>query len=248
MAPSIILVRPQLGVNVGATARAMLNCNLTDLRLVAPREGWPNPHAIAPASGADTVINNITVYEDVESAIADCQFILGASARKQRELVLPVYDLDQSIAQLRHHQDVNMAKTAILFGPEASGLSNDGLAVCDGLLTIPLNPDFSSLNLAQAVLLVAYQYWSSSDDLKVADGEKGQINDLMYTDHPPAPKAEVTYLIDRLDDELENHGFYPTPEMTPHMKQTITNLFYRMGLSQKEVKVLHGVISALTGN
>jgi tRNA/rRNA methyltransferase len=238
MAPAIILVRAQLGANIGAAARAMLNCNLTDLRLVAPREGWPNDHAIAPASGADKILDNITVYDDLPSAVADCQFVLGASARKSRELVLPVFDLNQSIVQIKHHETELNAQTAILFGPEASGLSNNDLAVCDGLLTIPLNPKFSSLNLAQAVLLVAYHYWSTGD-------MNGLEDNLMYTDHPPAPKGEVGYLIKRLDDELQTRGFYPTPEMAPHMKQTINNLFHRIGLSEKEVKVLHGVISAL---
>ncbi|NRA31310.1 MAG: RNA methyltransferase, partial [Parvularculaceae bacterium] len=154
--PIIILVRPQMGENIGAAARAMLNFGLDAMRLVAPRDGWPNPNAKAMAAGAGRVLDGVRVFDTVAEATADCSYVLATTAR-QRGLFLPVMDAEES-AQKISERTAQGERTAILFGGEASGLATDDVAHANAVLTLPVNPDFSSLNLAQAVLLCAYDW------------------------------------------------------------------------------------------
>ena len=155
--PAIILVRPQLGENIGTAARAMLNCGLMDLRLVAPRDGWPNVKALNAASGADAVIGQARLFESVADAVADLNSVFASTARG-REMVKPVFTPRQAAAKLH---PASATHAGILFGPERSGLSNDDVVLADAIIEVPLNPAFSSLNLAQAVLIICYE-WSAA--------------------------------------------------------------------------------------
>ena len=168
--PVIILVRPQLGQNIGKAARAMLNFGLTELRLVAPRDGWPNPDAGPAASGADTVLEKAEVFASVEEAIADCSLVFASTVRR-RDLVMPVVGPEAMATDIR----ACAGRTAILFGPERSGLETDDVAVARQIITVPINPEFGSLNLAQAVILVAYE-WSKG--LSIGDGALAQPPEL----------------------------------------------------------------------
>ncbi|MDP8912271.1 MAG: RNA methyltransferase, partial [Pseudomonadota bacterium] len=162
--PAIVLVRPQLGENIGKAARAMLNFGLTDLRLVTPRDGWPNPAAGPAASGADIVLENARVFESVAEAVADCPFVYATTVRK-RGLVVPVVTPEAVAREIR----TNSGTSAILFGAERSGLETEEAAVAQKIVTVPINPEFRSLNLAQAVILVAYE-WSKHGDLAIPTG------------------------------------------------------------------------------
>ena len=160
--PAIILVAPQLGENIGAVARAMLNCGLTDLRLVNPRDGWPNPAAEAMASGAVVVLEQARVFDTVEAAIADLQAVYATTARG-RDMLKPVVTPRQAVTEIHQHSQIGQ-RCGILFGPERAGLSNEDLVYADAALMVPLHPGFSSLNLAQAVLLVAYEWFQAQDN------------------------------------------------------------------------------------
>ena len=158
--PALLLVRPQLGENIGAVARAMLNFGLADMRLVAPRDGWPNDRATAMASGAQIVLDRAMLFETTRAALADCAFVLATTARP-RECRLPVFDPAGAAAELKAR--VNRGEQcAVMFGPERSGLENDDVLRADAIVSIPVNPGFASLNIAQAVLVIAYE-WAKAD-------------------------------------------------------------------------------------
>ncbi len=163
--PVIVLVRPQLGQNIGKAARAMLNFGLTEMRLVAPRDGWPNPDAGPAASGADVVLERAQVFETVQDAIADCSLVFASTVRR-RDLVMPVLAPEQMADQIH----TSAERTAILFGAERSGLETEEVALANAIVTVPINPNFASLNLAQAVILLAYE-WSRRANLAHSAGE-----------------------------------------------------------------------------
>ena len=228
--PVIVLVRPQLGQNIGKAARAMLNFGLTEMRLVAPRDGWPNPDAGPAASGADIVLEQAKVFETTEAAIADCSTVFASTVRR-RDLVMPVVgpeEMAESIA-------ASDKRTAILFGPERSGLETEEVALANAIVTVPINPEFASLNLAQAVILLAYE-WS-----KRAGLAQPTVKEL----EEPAPHGELEGLIGHLDEELVAKGYFHPPSRTQATRNTVRTIFTKTGWSSREVKAIRGIIRAL---
>ncbi|KQN90900.1 rRNA methyltransferase [Sphingomonas sp. Leaf231] len=228
--PVIVLVRPQLGENIGKAARAMLNFGLTELRLVAPRDGWPNPQAGPAASGADLVLEGAEVFESVADAVADCAHVYATTVRK-RGVTKPVVTPEQA-AQVIHRA---AARSAILFGPERSGLETDDVAVARTIITVPINPEFGSLNLAQAVILVAYE-WSKG--LALASPPTVDIE-------PPAAQIELDGMIAQLDALLDEGGYYFPPDRTPATRRMLRTLLTKPGWSGPEVRTVRGILSSL---
>jgi tRNA/rRNA methyltransferase len=235
-APAVILVAPQLAENIGTTARAMLNCGLTDLRLVRPRPAWPHPRAVAAAAGADAVLDGARVFARTEEAIADLHYVYATTARP-REGVKAVLTARAAAAEARARLE-HGERSGYLFGPERTGLENDDVALADALLTVPLNPEFSSLNLAQAVLLAAYEWRMSGDATPDRTLVAGRAE--------PATKAEVLDFFTRLEAELDDCGFLRNTEMRPTMVRNIRSIFYRAELMAHEVRTLHGILTGLT--
>lgn len=234
---AVVLVKPQLGENIGMVARAMWNCGLNDLRLVKPRDGWPSDKARASASGADIVIDNAKVFETTEEAIADLEFVFATTARL-RDMTKGVFTPESAAAELRSRVSAG-GKAGVLFGPEASGLDNDDIALADAAITVPLNPEFTSLNLAQAVLLIGYEWFKSAD--KTPDQEFKMPDDTRM-----ATREEVLMMLEHLESELDARGFLRPPEKRPIMVRNIRNVFWRAGFTEKEVRTFRGIISALT--
>jgi tRNA/rRNA methyltransferase len=228
--PIIVLVRPQLGENIGKAARAMLNFGLTELRLVAPRDGWPNPDAGPSAAGADDVLAEARVYETLAEAVADCAHVFATTVRK-RGVTKPVATPEEAARAIR----AEPGRSALVFGPERSGLETDDVALCRTILTVPVNPDFGSLNLAQAVILCAYE-WS-----KAATLAQPTLTDL----HPPAPQAELEGMIEQLEGLLEAAGYFYPPHRTTATKRTLRSLLTKPGWDHLEVRTLRGVLSTL---
>ncbi len=232
--PAIILVRPQLGENIGTAARAMLNCGLMDLRLVAPRDGWPNVKALNAASGADAVIGQARLFDSVADAVADLNSVFASTARG-REMVKSVLTPRQAAAKLRPN---STSHAGILFGPERSGLSNDDVVLADAIIEVPLNPAFSSLNLAQAVLIICYEWSVAAQETAPEYLPAGRS--------PAARKKEILNFFNMLEGELDARDFYPTTAMRPKMVSNLRNLFQRIELSQQDVKSLFGIVKSLT--
>ncbi|WP_085809972.1 TrmH family RNA methyltransferase [Sphingomonas sp. TZW2008] len=230
--PVIVLVRPQLGENIGKTARAMLNFGLTEMRLVAPRDGWPNPAAGPAASGADTVLANAQVFDTVADAVADCPHVYATTVRK-RGVTKPVVTPEQAAEGMR----AASGRSAILFGPERSGLETDDVALARTILTVPINPAFGSLNLAQAVILVAYE-WSKGEAL--ASPPEVDLG-------VPAPQEELEGMIGQLDAMLVAANFFFPPDRTPATRRTLRTLLTKPGWTSQEVRTMRGVLSALAG-
>jgi len=230
-APVIVLVRPQLGQNIGKAARAMLNFGLTEMRLVAPRDGWPNPDAGPAASGADIVLEQAAVFATVQEAIADCSMVFASTVRR-RELVMPVVGPETMADRIME----SPARSAILFGPERSGLETEEVALANAIVTVPINPEFGSLNLAQAVILLAYE-WSRRTSLAQPPARELE---------PPAPHGEVDGLIVQLEDSLAEKGYFHPPSRTQATKNTLRTIFTKTGWSSREVKAIRGVIRALS--
>ena len=231
--PIIVLVRPQLGQNIGKAARAMLNFSLDEMRLVAPRDGWPNPDAGPAASGADIVLERAQVFDSVHDAIADCSLVFASTVRR-RDLVMPVVGPGEMAERIG---GAPLQRSAILFGPERSGLETEEVALASAIVTVPINPDFASLNLAQAVILLAYE-WS-----KRAALAQPTTKDV----EPPAPHGELEGLIGQLDEELERKGYFHPPSRTQATRNTLRTIFTKSGWSSREVKAMRGVIRALVG-
>lgn len=230
--PVIVLVRPQLGENIGKAARAMLNFGLIEMRLVTPRDGWPNPSAGPAASGADIVLEQARVYDRVADAVADCTHVYATTVRK-RGVTKPVVTPEQAGRAIH----ASAGRTAILFGPERSGLETDDVALAREIITVPINAEFGSLNLAQAVILVAYE-WSKGVELASPP----------ETDLPlPAPHEELEGLIGQLFIALESTDFFYPPDRTPVTKRTLRTLLTKPGWSSQEVRTLRGVLSAFAG-
>ena len=235
-APAVILVNPQLGENIGAAARAMLNFGLTDLRLVAPRDGWPNPASEPTAAGAMQVLESAKVYETTAEAVADLNFLMAATARR-RELEIPVMGTGDAGATLRAHP-----KSGILFGPEKAGLKNADVVLCDYILTYPINPAFQSLNLAQAVILTAYE-WSRI-------GNEGEASNLVQPTAegeslPPAPQDELEGLITHLEGMLAPKGYFFPDARAEATRRNLRTVLTKPGWNHLEIRTLRGVLSSL---
>jgi tRNA/rRNA methyltransferase len=237
-APAIVLVGPQLGENIGSAARAMANFGLHDLRLVAPRDGWPNRKAKATASGAEGIIDAVRVFASTEKAIADLNFVYATSARV-RDLPKPMIGPREAVAELRARAARNEA-VGVLFGRERWGLTNEEIGLADAIVTFPVNPKFASLNLAQAVLLVSYEWMSGG-----LFGELPARTDVPALDLTPASKAHLFGLMRHLEEALEPSGYFRTPDMKPTMVQNLRAILQRAGLTREEIDVLHGVVAAL---
>jgi tRNA/rRNA methyltransferase len=228
--PAIVLVRPQLGENIGKAARAMLNFGLTDLRLVAPRDGWPNPSAGPAAAGADVVLEQARIYETLAEAVADCAHVYATTVRK-RGVTKPVVDAEQA-ARAIHAEP---GRSAYVFGPERSGLETEDVALARAILTVPINPEFGSLNLAQAVILCAYE-WSKQVNLV-----QPTVEELL----PPAPQKELEGMIAQLEAMLAPTGFYYPVNRAAATRRTLRGLLTKPGWNHLEVRTLRGVLSAL---
>ncbi len=237
-APVVILVHPQLAENIGSCARAMLNCGLTEMRLVKPRTKWPHPNAFASASGADQVLNNAVVYETTADAVADLQQTFATTAR-QRGMAKPLMTAREAAAKIRDFA-TGGERCGILFGPERTGLENDDVAAADFAVTVPLNPGFTSLNLGQAVLILAYEWYQAG----------GPTNDapMMGTKRrrsPAAGKQDMQALFEHLEDELGRAGFLYPLDKRPRMIRNIRTMLLRAGMTEQEVRTFRGMVKAL---
>jgi tRNA/rRNA methyltransferase len=236
-APEIILVHPQIGENIGTAARAMLNCGLAGLRLVKPREAWPNEKAVTSSSGATIVLDGARLYGTSAEAVADLHRLYAATARP-RDMVKPVLSPRAAAAEMRAAA-ARGERLGILFGAERSGLDNDDLTLADAIIEVPANPDFSSLNLAQAVLICAYEWRLSGLEEEDGAARRGRPGAV------PATKDDMAGLFGHLEAELDLAGFLYPPEKRPAMVRNIRNLFARADLTEQEVRTLRGVIAAL---
>jgi tRNA/rRNA methyltransferase len=210
----------------------MLNFGLTDLRLVSPRDGWPNPSAGPAASGADIVLEQARVFETVAEAVADCPFVYATTVRK-RGLVVPVVSPEETAREVR----TNPGRSAILFGAERSGLETEEVAIAQKIVTVPINPEFRSLNLAQAVILIAYE-WSKHGELAVpTEGEEIE---------PRAPQEHLEGLIGQWNEALEKAGYFFPPDRTPATLNTIRTILSKAGWSTREIQAMRGMVRAMT--
>jgi tRNA/rRNA methyltransferase len=234
--PSIILIQPQLGENIGAAARVMLNFGLTDLRIVSPRDGWPNPKAVDMAKGAKDVIKNAQVFDSLKNASHDIHRIYATTARP-RDMVKTVFTPRKCIEEVNKHSN-NGEKCAIIFGPERSGLSNDDIVFADAITSIPVAPEYTSLNLAQAVSLLCYEWFSSNDQTKDEEFELGNSK--------IASKQEIANMFEHLEKELDNTDFFKLPDKRPKMVRNIRNIFIRANLTDQDVRTIRGIIKSLT--
>ena len=235
--PAIILVEPQLGENIGTAARAMLNCGLDDLRLVRPRDGWPSEKAVAAASGADIVLEKARLYPSVAAAISDLVHVFAATAR-DRGMVRREVTPRRAATEMRAWLGAGEA-CGVLIGPERTGLLNDDLALADTVLTVPLNPAFASLNLAQAVMIVGYEWFTA---------HTAPPPETLHTGHSrPADKAELLRFFEHFEEALDQSGFLRHPDKRPSMTRNLRNLFQRAFPTEQELRTLHGIITAFTG-
>lgn len=234
--PAVVLVEPQLGENIGMVARAMANFGLGELRLVAPRDGWPNEKARAAASRADHVIDGVAVFDTLREAIADMNYVLATTAR-ERDGFKPVLGPVEAGRSLRG-QFAEGRKCAVLFGRERFGLYNEEVALADAIVTFPVNPAFASLNIAQAVLLMSYEWMKSglADETDTA---------FRGPETPPAPREALLGLLDHLDDALSARGYFRPATKKPKMLDNLRAVLTRPGFSEAEIKVLRGVVASL---
>ena len=233
MPPAIILHRPQLGENIGSAARVMLNFGLTELRLVEPRDGWPNAAAEPLSAGALDAGIDVSVFETVESAIADLGTVLATTARP-RGMEKAVVDAAGGVDLIKSRG----LKAGILFGAENHGLPSDVVGLADAILTYPVNPSFASLNLAQAVGVFCASWGASAGAIGRWEGEKAGID-------PLAPKQDLIRMFEHLEEELERAGYFYPPDKTPLMKTNIRNAFVRGDWTTQEVRTFRGAIKAL---
>jgi tRNA/rRNA methyltransferase len=237
--PAFILSHPQLGENIGAAARAMLNFGLTDLRLVAPRDGWPNRKAEAMAAGADEVLKAARVFKTTEDAVADLGLIFATTGR-DRLMSKRVATPDEAVAELAAELGQRHA-CGILFGAERTGLTNEEVILADAILTVPTNPDFSSLNLAQSVAVVGYEWWKGTHDkpsFKVP---------MKFQRMKPASKEDLIGFFEHIEGELDRTEFLFPPAKRAAMVQNLRNMWHRAGLTYQEVQTLRGIVRSLTG-
>lgn len=235
-APAVVLVTPQLGENIGAAARAMMNCGLADLRLVAPRDGWPNLAAERAAVGALDLMPPVRVFDHLGAAIADLTMVYATTAR-DRNMVKPIVTARQAATEARAHI-VAGGKAGFLFGPERTGLLSDDISLANKLVTVPLNPAFTSLNLGQAVLLIGYEWFQSGDATPPSQLPMGGTL--------PATQAELQNFFAHVERELDACGFLRNEEARPHMIRNLRAMWQRAQLTEQEVRTLHGMIKELT--
>lgn len=233
--PVVVLVEPQLGENIGSAVRAMGNFGLSRLRLVNPREGWPNPKAVTFASGADRILENAEVFPDLRAALADLNFVAAATAR-ERGMQKSVLGADavaaEAVARIAGGENVGL-----VFGRERTGLYTEEVSLADVILTLPVNPAFASLNLGMAVAVVAYEWF------KLASG--GALPFQQPDRYPIADKADLLAFFDHVEKELDEALFFRSPEKKPVTIRNIRNIFHRVGLTRQDIATLHGMVAAL---
>ncbi len=234
--PLMVLVRPQMGENIGAAARAMLNFGCARMRLVAPRDGWPNPKATAMASGASPVLDRAGVFDDLPAAIADCDYVYATTARA-RGLTKPVRTPERAMSEARAMTAAGK-RVAVLFGPERAGLENTDVTRANAIITVPVNPAFYSLNLAQCVLLVAYEF------MRQTSTTPPEVMAMAGTDFASAIEREK--LGDHAEAELLRAGFFFPPEKAGMMQLNLRNMWSRLGLTRADVQTLHGMLRQLS--
>src|SRR5580698_4765709 len=233
--PVVVLVEPQLGENIGAAARAMANFGLSRLRLVKPRQSWPNEKAQVMAAGADRILDGAELYDTLDQAIADCSFVLATTARAHDQ-AKPVIGPAEAARQIAPR--VTAGETvAIVFGRERNGLENDEVALADRIVTLPVNPAFASLNLAQAIVIIAYEWFKLSTAEKLPFG--------MPDKSAPAPKQQLLAFFAALERELEKVEFFRPPDKRETMQINLRNIFSRMQPTQQDIQTLHGVIMSI---
>lgn len=230
--PKFVLVRPQMGENIGAAARAMLNFGLDQMRLVNPRDGWPNPDAVAMASGAGRVLDEVTVFETTAEAVADCNFVFATTAR-HRDMTNPILTPERAMEKTRTLIDRGQ-KVAILFGPERAGLENVDVALANALISVPVNPDFASLNLAQCVLLTAYEWRRQSVELAPEV--------VAFANTEFASLLEVEKLAEHFEGRMQEAGFFFPLTKAEGMKVNLRNMWSRMPMTRADVMMLHGML------
>lgn len=234
--PVVILVEPQMGENIGAAARAMANFGLARLRLVKPREPWPNPQARKMASGADRILDDAVLYDTVEEAVGDCALLLATTARPHDQ-AKPVVDAEEA-ARLAAPMIAAGETVGIMFGRERIGLEGREVALADRIVTLPVNPAFASLNLAQAVIIIAYEWFKQAT--------AGALPFTMPVRSPQAAKQQLLAFFSTLEGELEKVEFFRPPDKRDTMQTNLRNIFTRMALTQQDIRTLHGVITAIS--
>ncbi|MBF9031468.1 TrmJ/YjtD family RNA methyltransferase [Rhodobacterales bacterium HKCCE3408] len=230
--PVLILVRPQMGENIGAAARAMWNFGLSRMRVVGPRDGWPNERAVALASGAGRVLDAAGVFDTVAAAIADCDMVLATTARPRgltKEIVSP-----ERAGEIARAFGAEGKRVGILFGPERAGLENAEIVQADAIVSVPVNPDFPSLNLAQCVLLIAYEWQRAGGAVEPS------VMEMAGTDFAGA--AEIAALGDHYEGRLDEAGFFFPDSKAPGMKMTLRNMWSRLPLTRADVQTFHGIL------
>lgn len=229
--PVFVLVRPQMGENIGAAARAMWNFGLDRMRIVSPRDGWPNQKAVAMASGAGRLLDEAVIYDDLSQSIADCTHVYATTARP-REMIKPVLTPEDALADMVSRMGRG-ERIAVLFGPERAGLENDDVALANTIVTVPVNPEFASLNLGQCVLLTAYEWGRQNGGIvETTPGPELQL----------ASHVEIQKLAEHYEDRLEDAGFFFPPDKADHMRRNLRNLWSRMPLARGDVQILHGIL------
>ncbi len=230
--PAMVLVRPQMGENIGAAARAMWNFGLDRMRIVAPRDGWPNQKAVAMSSGAGRLLDEALLSPDVPGALSDCTFVLATTARP-RDMTKTVYTPEAAMTEMAR-RIARGEKTAVLFGPERAGLENEDIAFANGIISVPVNPQFASLNLAQCVLLCSYE-WQRATETAPAVVEAMAGTDL-------AEHHEVEHLARHYEDRMQEAGFFFPDHKADSMKVNLRNMWSRLPLTRAEVQMLHGMM------
>ncbi len=230
--PVFILVRPQMGENIGAAARAMLNFGLERMRIVGPRDGWPNPKAVAMASGAARLLDHAGLFADLPGAIADCDFVFATTARG-RELVKEVVTPERAMEMARA-MGAEGKKVGVLFGPERAGLENDDIVRANAIVTVPVNPDFPSLNLGQCVMLLGYEWQRQGSEAPAS------VMELARTEF--ASREDVDRLADHFEERLDAAGFFFPETKAKGMKANLRNMWGRLGLTRAEVQTFHGML------
>lgn len=237
--PSIILVQTQMPENIGAAARAMMNFGLNDMRLVAPRDGWPNSRAYDLAGHAAPILDNARVFASLNEAVADRKRVYAATARA-REMVKPVFTPAEAMEKMQAEEDV-----ALVFGPERTGLANDDVAIADAIITIPTASDLTSLNVGQSVVVLAYEWYQRAGGGGQGSGTTGPEASAIGEKKPLADKRELQGFLDRLERELDAVDFWKVDEKKPKMWLNLRNIFTRNDLTEQEVRTLHGVMAEL---
>jgi tRNA/rRNA methyltransferase len=245
--PSVILVNPQLGENIGTAARAMANFEMTDLRIFDPRDGWPNERAIGAATKGAWIVEKASVHEQLEEAVEDLNFVYATTARP-RDMIKPVMTPQQAADDM-HARIADGQKVGVMFGRERWGLRNDEIALADVAVMAPVNPEYASLNIAQAVLLIGYEWYKPlaksigmATDEAAAETQTG----LKMPDTRPATRQELVGMFGHLERELDEAGFFKTNALKPKMIVNLRNMLGRAGLTEQEVRTFRGIISSLT--